>query len=88
LFFAIFKGKILNLGRGKDPGSEIQDTGSRKNHPRSWIQIPDPLGKKAPDPGSGTLDKWVSDPGKDKFQYLEAGLERCLGQGKISKGTV
>jgi hypothetical protein len=28
MFCAIFKGKILNLGRGKDPGSGIQDPGS------------------------------------------------------------
>jgi hypothetical protein len=50
VFFAIFKGKILNLGRGKEPGSEIRDP--EKNHPVSRIRIPDPWGKKVPDPGS------------------------------------
>jgi hypothetical protein len=35
------------LGRGKYPGSEIRD-------PEKKI-IPDPWGKTAPDPGSGTL---------------------------------
>jgi hypothetical protein len=38
----------LNLGRGKDPGSEIRDP--EKNSSR----IPDPWGKKAPYPGSGS----------------------------------
>jgi hypothetical protein len=35
----------------------IRDPGSGKNS--SWIRIPDPGGKKAPDPGSGsaTLDR-------------------------------
>jgi hypothetical protein len=32
----------------RDPGSEIRDPGSGKNSSR----IPDPWGKKAPDPGS------------------------------------
>jgi hypothetical protein len=45
MFFAIFKGKILNLGRGKDPGSG-----------KKIIPDPDPWGKKAPDPGSATLN--------------------------------
>jgi hypothetical protein len=40
----------LNLGRGKDPGSEIRDP--EKKSSRIWI--PDPQGKKAPDPGSGS----------------------------------
>jgi hypothetical protein len=35
----------------RDPGSEIRDPGSGKNLSR----IPDPWGKKAPDPGSATL---------------------------------
>jgi hypothetical protein len=34
----------------RDPGSEIRDPGSGKNSSR----IPDPGGKKAPDPGSGS----------------------------------
>jgi hypothetical protein len=34
--------------RIRDPGSEIRE----KNHPGSQIRIPDPWGKKAPDPGS------------------------------------
>jgi hypothetical protein len=36
-----------------DPGSGIRDPGSGKNSSR--IRIPDPGGKKAPDPGSATL---------------------------------
>jgi hypothetical protein len=40
-----------------DPGSEIWDPGSGKN----LFRIPDPGVKKAPDPGSATLnpDPWV-----------------------------
>jgi hypothetical protein len=37
--------------RIRDPGSEIRDPEKKSS------RIPDPWGKKAPDPGSGTLKK-------------------------------
>jgi hypothetical protein len=54
----------LNLGRGKDPGFEIQYLEKKS----FWIPDPDPWGKKAPDPGSATL----ATIGKDSYMILSS----------------
>jgi hypothetical protein len=55
----------------RDPGSEIRDSGSGKNSSR----IPDPWGKKAPDPGSRIRIRNTEHPNKKSY---ELDIQKCL----------